>query len=333
MKFNAAFLAAGLMFYGSNAESTAVSTSGSFGDGEVDADMRRSSNGYCTVQGFPGKFQVGCASIVSGKWNCDESDTMYLWCPSSGKWRYCCGDACDGMNVPNKCNLKSCSYGQNKNYYNQGLKQGASTLRLAFNSVGKNCNKLRSLYNTVSNNAPSSPYCLNSGWKKGASNAYNSLQSGCRKPSCTWGQNKNWYNQGVKQGDAALRKSFNNVGQNCNKLDSVYNTVSNNAPSSPYCLNSGWKKGANNAYTKLQSNCISNCFGVGKSVGKSLGMTFCQVNMLAAQSSGITKAICNAVEQTSCETTFENYVDNNCPGSKASNMSFYNQLFANCAIH
>lgn len=54
--------------------------------------------------------------------------------------------------------------------------------------------------------------------------------------------------------------------------------------------------------------------------------------LTSADSDGPTIAICNAIEKTACETTYEDEVAANCPGAKLQNLDYFNQLKDSCAI-
>lgn len=151
--------------------------------------------------------------------------------------------------------------------------------------------------------------------------------------SCNYGQGKNDYNSGFTSGKKVMSSSFNQIGKNCDQLDSLYSTVKSNAPTFPACNKKGYVDGVTNQYKSLQSGCISNCRGSGKANGQSKGQTFCAVAMLTMSSptKGFTQAICDATEAAYCQTTFENYVQNNCPDKQFSSNDYYNELYASCS--
>lgn len=131
-----------------------------------------------------------------------------------------------------------------------------------------------------------------------------------------------------------MRTTFDSIGNDCSQLDSIYKTTSGNAPEG-YCLGKGWRDGAKKQYQSLQSGCISDCAGSGQSTGQSLGSQFCQVTQLvaaAAAQKSPTVQICNSVEVTNCQVTYDSYVTNNCPDQKAANFGQYQNLRAICKI-
>lgn len=152
---------------------------------------------------------------------------------------------------------------------------------------------------------------------------------------CNLGQGKSEYNFGSKNGATTLQTAFNNAGKDCARLDSIYRTVQKNTPKgASICLSKGWQDGAKSKYESLQANCINDCAGSGISTGNAIGGTFCGVasSPMAASASGPTVAICNAVEQSLCESTYEDYVNNNCPEKIAVNRGLYNDLKQTCQI-
>lgn len=153
--------------------------------------------------------------------------------------------------------------------------------------------------------------------------------------SCDYGRGKKMYNQGYRQGAAIFQISWQALDKNCDQLDFLKKSLVNSCPFSDSCQREGYMTAVNKAYTKAQQGCFTECAGTGKETGHRLGVQFCQIAAAAPalmSSDNLTKAVCNAVESTTCYSTFDEYVQGNCPELMDSNMDYYQQLSDVCQI-
>lgn len=152
--------------------------------------------------------------------------------------------------------------------------------------------------------------------------------------NCNYGQGKQQYAQCNKNGATVMQKSFDYT-DGCDNIDTTYKAAKKQAPSGPPCCRSGYLAGVDSKYNYLQGKCINDCAGSGKMMGQTIGQQFCAIAAFASSpTKGVTQQICNAVESTQCRSTYETFVNNNCPDKLTpDNQDYFDSLANSCDVN
>lgn len=177
------------------------------------------------------------------------------------------------------------------------------------------------------------------GYKKPAHNNYDwqggGGGGGGNFGSCDYGRGKRLFNQGYKQAAATFQVSWVALNEDCDMLDFLKKSLVDACPFTDTCKRNGYLAAVNESYTKTQQGCFKDCAGSGKETGHRLGVQFCQIAAAGPSlmsGDNLTKAVCNAVESTTCYSTLDDYVQNNCPDLMDTKMDYYQQLSDVCQI-
>lgn len=144
------------------------------------------------------------------------------------------------------------------------------------------------------------------------------------------------YKKGYTQGKMVFGKSYKFLHEDCNKLDTLYDSLKSKCPFKEICQKDGYLDAVEDCYMNAQDSCIADCAGAGEDTGNMLGTQFCNLAQggpaAAMAQESPTVQICNAVESTLCYSSFDDYVQQHCADAMDANMDYYNSLSEVCAI-
>eukprot|EP01134_Creolimax_fragrantissima_P004526 CFRG4526T1 len=208
--------------------------------------------------------------------------------------------------------------------YQAGVNQAKVQFDASWKYNDYSCSKVEYTYDQVKSVTPTSPDCLEQGFKAGLEQAFDDAEEKC---GCSCKQ------QGIDDANENWAANEKKYGSDCADNDEVFSKTNEKSPSSPECLQSAYNDQVKTLYDDKLASCVDECEGYGKDQGERLGKLFCSV-ALGASAPPLTIQICNQQEKQACLDELDSYTTCNCESTRenSSNDAYYKTLQQSCNI-